>query len=222
MRETMRCAFVLLLALSCGSRAWAASPCAGQDKLAAWHLLQSKAPKDPEAQARAVEEFRAECGFYLEFWPGPKAQQSQKDDHPCGEAVIAFVKSIPSPSDPVMQSEEVFELGPSGKVIQRWWIPIDSTVAGIAGDEILITEELGPEVGIFTEAGLADRFSIQLAISPRGRFRVVPVSASAPATPFTCPSNRDLPHPSSYLGCWKFSDQRSQAERRLAYEAPCT
>ena|SRR5215213_2709238 len=190
--------------------AWAASPCA--DKETAWKaLLQDKSAKDPEKLSRKVEAFRAKCGIPLGFWPGPKAEQSQKNEHPCGEWVRAFVSIMPTLSDPIIQPEEIFEFSPSGKIIQRWWAPVDAVVDGIAGDELLITEKLGE----------GDDYPVQLAIKPRGKFRVVPLTSNPQATPIACPSNPDLPH-SGYSRCWSAPDQVSGAERRLAYEGPCS
>jgi hypothetical protein len=202
---------VMLLALSLGGNSWAGSPCANENKETAWDRQRAKAPTSPEALARSMEAFRAECGLPLGFWAGPKAEQSQKNDHPCGEWVQAFVKIMPSPSDPVIQSEEVFEFGSAGEVIQRWWVPVDSVIEGVAGDELLIPEELGK----------GGSTPVQLAISPRGTFRVIPFSANSPRASITCPASRDLPH-SSYVECWRLSDKVSGTERRFAYEGPCS
>jgi len=202
---------VILTAWSLGRNAWAAPPsCTNENKAAAWDLLLAKEPKGPESFARDVELIRAECGLPLGFWAGPKAEKGQKKDHPCGEWVQAFVKVLPSPSDPVMQSEEVIELGPAGEAIQHWWAPIDTEIDGVSGDELLITEQFGDESP-----------PVQLAIGPRGTFRVIPQSANPPGTSIPCPTSRDLPH-SSYTECWKLSDKVTSAERRLAYEGPCS
>jgi hypothetical protein len=212
LRYTLAPVSIILLACSLHGAAQAAPPCTKENKEAAWNLLQTKAPsKSPEELARNVEAFRAECGLPLWFWPGPKAEASQKIEHPCGESVEAFVRTIPSPSDQVTQSEEAFELGSAGEIIQRWWIPIDSTVVGIAGDELLITQALGEE----------GNFLVQLAISPRGQFRAIPLSTSSPGTSISCPKNQDLPQ-SDYMGCWRFLDKSSGAERRLVYEDICS
>jgi hypothetical protein len=95
---------VILFGWCLAGSAWAGSPCANESKEIVWDRLQAdKAPKEPETLARSVETFRAECGLPLGFWAGPKAEQSQKNDHSCGESVQAFVNVMPSPSDPVIQ-----------------------------------------------------------------------------------------------------------------------
>lgn len=212
MRYTMVSVSVMLLAWSLNGAAWAAAPCTKGEEEAAWNRLQAQAaPKSSEELARNVEAFRAECGLPLSFWPGPKAEAGQKIEHPCGESVEAFVKAIPSPSDPVRQSEEVLELGPADEIIRRWWIPIDSTIVGLAGDELLITQAIGGE----------DKPLVQLAVSPKGPFRAISLSNEAPGASITCPKNQGLPQSDS-LGCWRFLDKLKGAERRVAYEAPCS
>jgi hypothetical protein len=202
---------VLILASLLEGSVWAEPLCTGRSKEAAWEQLQSKAVENPENLARYVEAFRSECGLPLVFWAGPKAEQSQKDDHPCGEVLLAFVQAMPSPSDPFTQSEEVFEFGPAGEVTQRWWVPVDAVIEGAIGRELIILEELGAE-----RASL-----VYLAISPEGEFRVVPANNQVQRTPITCPTSKDLPK-SSYLGCWRLTEKASGIERLIAYEGPCS
>ena len=208
----MRTIVSLAVILGSFASAWAESACPGENKEAAWRLFQAKASKDPTELARAAEAFRVECGLPLAFWAGPKTKQKQKIEHPCGESVQVFVKAIPSPSDPEMQSEEVLEFGPAGAVIQRWSVPIDSVVGGVAGGELLILEEIVEEANIPP---------VYLAVSSGGTFRVVPFSSRSPNTSIACPPASGLPS-SGYWECWKIVDGESGAERRFAYEGPCS
>lgn len=188
----------------------AESLCSGRSNEAAWKQLQSKAMRDSEDLVRNVEAFRSECGVPLVFWAGPKAEQSRKADHPCGETVLAFVQTIPSPSDAVAQSEVVFELGPAGQIIQRWWVPVDAVIKGVSGRELIILEEFEAE----------SPSMIYLAIGPEGKFRVVNANDQFNETPIPCPTSQDLPK-SSYLGCWQLTEKSSGIKRQIAYEGPC-
>jgi hypothetical protein len=125
--------------------------------------------------------------------------------------MLDFVKKIPPPSDSTLRSETVFEFDSSGKMIEQWWIPLDSVVSGMIGDELLIPIPIGNE----------DRPRAILAIRPRGRFEVVPFHERPQGTLIDCPKSGNLP-PSDARWCWEIVDRRSGSVRRIAYDGPCT
>lgn len=209
MRTTILSA--LILASCFEGHAWAESLCSGKSKEVAWKQLQTTPVKSPDDMRRNDEAFLKECGLPLVFWAGPEAEPSQKADHPCGEVVQAFVQTMPPPTDPVAQSEEVFELGPDGKVTQRWRVPVNAVIKGTVGRELIVLADLGME-----SPSLA-----YLAIDPEGKIRVVHDKYEFQRTPIPCPASQDLPR-SAYLGCWQLTETSSGPGRQFAYEGPCT
>lgn len=199
-----------LLGICACQVSWA-EPCRGSKNLA-WARLESKRSQDPEELAREVESFRRTCGLPLNFWAGPKADENQTAPHPCSGVILDFVKSIPSPSDPIMQPEKVFELDPSGEVIKQWWVPVDSVVFGIAGEQLLIPTDIGRE---------ERASSVYLAIGPQGDFQVVPFHELSQRNIVDCPKSKNLPTSDS-MWCWEIVDKLSGKARRIAYDGPCT
>ena len=206
----MRVLVAILLGI-CTCQEIQADPCRGSKDLA-WQKLESMRPKEPEDLARALESFRSNCGLPLNFWAGPKADEDKTVPHPCSGVMLEFVKGIPSPLDPILQPERVFEFNPSGEVINEWWVPVDSVVFEISGDELLIPMEVGRE---------ADTSRVYLAIRPQGVIGVTAFHEAPARDLIECPRFQDLPASDSRW-CWEMVDKRSGRARRIAYDGPCT
>lgn len=186
-------------------------PCRPSKELA-WRRVQTGRPQDPQEVARAVDAFRNECGLPLNFWAGPEADEEQSVAHPCSGVMLDFVKSIPPPSHPVFRPEMVYELDASGEVVGQWWVPVDSVVDGIAGEELLISFDVDgtdPASSFYLSVGRQGTFSI-------GAFRPLPEGNL-----IECPKSKSLPVSDSRW-CWELIDRRSGQARRIAYDGPCT
>lgn len=182
------------------------------DKEVAWTRarLDLKKAKDSEDAARILETLRRRCGLPLNLWAGPDTDESQTIPHPCSGVMKKFIKVVPSPSDPVSQPERVYEYTPTGEVIAEWWVPIETRVKAIEGEQLLLstwindTEESPP---------------FQVVVRPKGNFHIVPSRETPEAKLTECP--KDLPD-AEFLDCFEFVDQGTGAVRRIAYEGPCT
>lgn len=149
--------------------------------------------------------------FEFSFWPSSNAAKDSRvlriEEHPCGEVAIANVSLIPPyKKDGVLVPERVLEVGASGEVIRRWWLPTDSFILGITGATLTIEH--------------ASKF---YEVRPGGR---VSLAKDAPAFPAkderpSCKVPSEL-LPSDYALCQVFNDTRSSLPRKLAYEAVCT
>ena len=181
----------------------------------AWKKLVSKMPRDPQGLARAVESFRKNCGLPFNFWAGPKADESQAVGHPCSGVMEKFTRRLPSPSNQFLQPEVVFEFNSAGKVIKQWWVPVDSVVSGISGEELLIPmgELLIPEN--------ENTSHVYLVIRSGGRVRVRFLRDVQAGELFDCPKSSDLPALDA-LWCWEFVDKALGRKRWIAYNGPCT
>jgi hypothetical protein len=104
------------------------------------------------------------------------------------------------------------EIGPDGAILKVWWVPVDSIIRGVSGDELLIAGDLLED--LVTS-------SFDLAIRPEGALRAVPFSTGPKSIELPCPASL-VSSDDVYLGCWKAVDRATGAERRLAYDANCT
>jgi hypothetical protein len=143
------------------------------------------------------------------FWPGKGAKrapsfQTINEDHACGEVVIAKVSKLPRIGKGPLQSEKVVELNSRGKVIRRWPVPIDYRVDGIKADEL------------FVHVGMKNYW-----IRPDGSFRQAKPITVSDMKMAHC-ELREVFADSEDAQCGKFLDLRSQKERTLGYEGPCT
>lgn len=194
-------------------RSGPADPCGPTLELA-WRKLLVRMPPDPAEQAQKMEAFRAGCGLPLNFWAGPKAEESHGVGHPCSGVTHAFARTVPAPEDPIHRPEVVYELDSSGKVIDRWWIPVDSVVGAIEGDDLLISLEIGT---------LTQLSTVFLAVGHNGAFKAAPPRQFPEESRklIECPKLPDLPASDSRW-CWEMTDQRNGKARRIAYDGPCT
>jgi hypothetical protein len=182
------------------------------DKEVAWvraRLDLGKA-KDSETAARLLESLRRRCGLPLDLWAGPDVDESQTIAHPCDGVVERFIKVVPSPTDPIARPERVYEYAPTGEVIAEWWVPIESRVKAIEGEQLLLhtwidhTEQAPPFL---------------VVVRSKGSFQIVPSRETPEPNVKECP--KDLPD-SEFLTCYEFVDQATGVVRRIAYEGPCT
>ncbi|MBE9096966.1 hypothetical protein [Tychonema sp. LEGE 07203] len=153
--------------------------------------------------------------------PSPAAEfsfmvdEKQKQDprvikvsyHPCGEAAIARVTSLPNvETKGYLIPDKVVEIDARNNTLQRWAKPIDSEVVAIAGDRILV-----------------DANKKLYWIEPSGNFQLQPNQIAAKKPIF---ESRIKTHPefqnSGYAGVWRFQDLKSGKTRQIIYEANCS
>ena len=148
--------------------------------------------------------------YELEFWPGPNVEKDPRvvsiHEHPCGEAVTAKVKVMPSfRKGGALESEEVVELSASGQVMRRWPIPVDSSPKAVKGNELLVSA--GDWLIWVTPSGVIRR--------ERSR-KTFPEPASG-----NCQASKEFGE-SGYATCGQFKDLGSARVRRISYEGVCT
>jgi hypothetical protein len=153
----------------------------------------------------------------LPFWAGPNARTDARTvrliaHHACsGEIAIARVDRMPpaTQKDP-FEPERVLEYGSEGNVLRRWAMPVDSVIAAISDDSILVPSR---------DARLG---APAWAISTTGALKVATVPAEADfGHAVECP-RLALFGESEYVRCFEFADLASKQIRRLAYQGPCT
>lgn len=164
----------------------------------------------------AAEHSPAIAPIELAFWAGPRAAEDSRVvrvyEHPAcdGTVAIARVTSMPDSSDEALGAERVAELSPAGEMLRRWFIPVDSIVAGISSNELLVpTSQARPR-----EAALA--------ISVDGKLRPTEIPAGIePGKLFECPPVAEFGR-SVFLRCSELRDLESGEMRRIVYQGPCT
>lgn len=149
--------------------------------------------------------------YELSFWPLPNATKDPRvlriEEHPCGEVAIANVAVIPPyKKDRALIPERVLEVGASGKVIRRWWLPTDSFIQAITEDMLTI-----------------EHASKTYTVRPGGVISLTKAAADLPAKGErpACRVPSEL-LPSDYALCQVFKDTKSGLPRQLAYEAVCS
>ena len=152
------------------------------------------------------------------FWAGPGVKSDKRvikleDHHACsGQRAYARVSEMPAPdTNGSLQPELVVELSISGAIVQRWPMPVDETVIGIRGDQILVPYR-GDRSSETKVLNISSNRSISLSSQPA----VLPDSSS-----FDCPLLPEFGD-SAYLRCFEYLDLESNAVRRLAFQGPCT
>jgi len=157
----------------------------------------------------------------LPFWAGPGAKADRRVveiyDHPActGRVAVARLNKMPRPTTKgPLQPELVVELSDTGTVLRQWSMPIDTVVAGIKKDQILV-----PLPRENYKSGKAILISTQGDLSMTS-MTTVPKGAPDRAV-FPCPPIREFGK-SDYLRCFEFHDLESGELRRLAFQGPCT
>jgi hypothetical protein len=148
--------------------------------------------------------------FEFRFWPAPAARFDSRfvamHDGPCGEVATARVQSMPkySKHEP-FAPERVFEIGPQGRVLHSWNIPVDSEPYALDKDDLLFSFNM--TIYRVSATGLISREA-----SPRKLRQPEPFDCRVP-TAF---------HGSAYARCWRHVDVRNMRSRTLAYQGVCT
>jgi hypothetical protein len=170
------------------------------------------------ASVLAVLAFRVaatEPGIPMVFWAGPGAEDFPgvtliEDHHACsGRIAVATVAKIPLPSEEgALQPERVEELNEAGEVVQTWPMPVDSYVAAIEGEAILVRPLTHPD-------GNALRIDRSGEYAPKSLGQVMD------ADWVECPPRPNTDE-SAYRRCFLFKDTVSGEKRLVSYDGPCT
>jgi hypothetical protein len=156
--------------------------------------------------------------FQIQVWAGPDAKADPRVvriyNHQACAARVAIVRvdRMPAPAkqESALGPELVVELDKSGTTIRRWGMPVDTMVAGVVGDRIIVP---------LSDAHAGAK---ALSISSSGALASATIPASAPFGQVRrCPSIKAF-EGSSYLRCFEFRDLKSGEVRNIAYQAPCT
>ncbi|CAN5149625.1 hypothetical protein BH23GEM2_BH23GEM2_18260 [soil metagenome] len=175
-----------------------------------WAALTASLPPEPAAQARILEEYRLRHGLPLLFRAEPDSAAVAglplvTTDHACGLAAPAFVKSIPL-DHPTLGTRFVLEVDSAADALLRWEVPLDVSVVGVAGMELLVSP--GPRPA-----------DVQFRIRPDGSFVVEAgraLVAPAPVWPQgVCPNRPEL----AALPCEEFRD--GGRRRMILHPSPC-
>lgn len=159
---------------------------------------------------------KAKTVYQIQLWAGPNAKADPRvvgihDHHACdGKVAVAKVERMPAPAkkESALGPELVVELDKSGKVIRRWGMPVDSVVAGVAGDRIIVA--------------LSATAKQALSITSSGALALTRIPGPASIIQRTqCPAIKAFGE-SGYLRCFEFQDLNSAEVRKIAYQAPCT
>ncbi len=205
------------------------------------------------ADDRAVQTVDPAQGVELSYWADNASDAALKKwglsqdnvrAHPCGATVSLRFDSIPSAKAlKPFSTDRIVEYGDNGKIMASWRVPVDSTMAGVAGDWIYLNlQEPFPSGREFQGGELVQGFAITsgrtvgvLAIHRDGRIelrnewlghralRPLPVGSAK-----TCPAAiRSEFENSDYLVCEahrNFHEHLSDDVelRNFAWETPCT
>ena len=153
----------------------------------------------------------------LRFWAKPGAKKDprvisiQPHELCSGDLATSRVTEIPAPKvDKFLEPEIAFEIGPKGTVIHRWAIPAEFIVVGIRGNDLMLTPSS------------MDEPHRVLVISTN---RSVHYETARKALPAAKPSDQAYPSLNKELSGHRVEfipDQRSKANRVIAYPEPCT
>ena len=168
------------------------------------------------ALSSASAQEKAKTVYQIQLWAGPNAKSDPRvvgiyNHHACDSKVaIVKVDRMPTPAkkESPLGSELVVEFDKSGKSIRRWGMPVDSQVAAVVGDRILVA--------------LSSAGKQALSISSSGALALTPVPGPTSFIQQTqCPAIKAFGG-SGYLRCFEFQDLNSAEVRRIAYQGPCT
>lgn len=175
-----------------------------------WAAVIGSLPPDPGAQARILEAYRQQHGLPLLFPAGHDSAAIARlalvvTDHACSPAISAFVQTIPH-DHPVLGTRFVLEVDSVGNALLRWEVPLDVSVLGVSGIELLVSP--GPRPA-----------DVHFRIRPDGSFTVgagrVVVDPVGVWPQGTCPNRPDL----AELLCEEFRDDGRR--RMLLHPPPC-
>lgn len=126
-------------------------------------------------------------------------------EHACGPAVPAFVKTIPL-DHPTLGTRFVLEVDSNANALLRWEIPLNVSVVGVSGTELLVSP--GPRPS-----------DVHFRIRPDGSFVVDAGGVIAPPAPVwpqgICPNRPEL----AALPCEEFRDEGRR--RMILHPSPC-
>jgi hypothetical protein len=168
------------------------------------------------ALSPASAQEKAKTVYQIQLWAGPNAKADKRvigvfDHHACDSKVaIVKVDRMPPPATKAsaLGSELVVEIDKSGKILRRWGMPVDSVVAAVAGDRIIVA--------------LSATAKQALSISSNGVLALTPVPGPTSILQQTqCPAIKVFGD-SDYIRCFDFQDTGSGEIRRIAYQRPCT
>jgi hypothetical protein len=185
------------------------------------HMLQSK---DRDLLER-VDRFRRASGLPLTFWPAENAKPGEEVVtfawSGCGDLHVSFVKEIPKPgNDRRLEPDIAFELDQTDAIINRWTLPANGLLNGIQGNELLVPYRIYSFVGTSDSATTND--TVYLAVSLDGHFRVLSWNnVYTEPQEIDCPEIKDFAG-SAFTKCSIFRDRLTGADRRFAYQRPCT
>lgn len=207
-----------LLLAACGERASAPQSQAGPDADAGARssAVAEPAPAPPaSAPAAAVELARPPYRFAFAA-KGEKNDKNAEDprvvewgEDGCGAYPVAQVESIPL-RDARLLPDWVVEFDDKGRELQRWGRPMAAELIGLDGARLSFRVDAHGQRGAF-------------ATDPAGALEPVPDPAGsldANARQIECPALTTFAE-SDYAQCFIVKDAAG-AERRLAWEAPCT
>jgi len=168
------------------------------------------------ALSSAGAQEKAKPVFQLHVWAGPNAKADPRvvgiQNHHACDSKVAVIKVDRMPAlakkESALAPELVVEFNKSGSILRRWAMPIDLTVAAVAGDRILVA--------------LSTAGAKALSISSRGALALTFAPSPLPPVQQTqCPAIKSFGD-SDYLRCFEFQDLNSGEVRRIAYQRPCT
>ena len=183
-----------------------------------WSPGSATSPENPTDGLRQWTSELNSYGLLRSFWPATQASLAELEarglvvfDGPCGPTVAAWVKALPL-THPIISTELALELDARGEIVSEWPLAVNSVVAGIDGDRLLVPFRFWPDQSTPIPA---------LAITPSGDLSIVSVVPQLDTETFPCPSITAFEN-SAYLRCMILVDRSSNAERRIAYQLPCT
>jgi hypothetical protein len=175
-----------------------------------WAGVIDSLPPDPGAQAHILEGYRQLYGLPLLFPAGRDSVAIARlplvvTDHACGPAIAAYVQAIPH-DHPTLGTQFVLEVDSVGNGLLRWEVPLDVSVLGVSGIELLVSPGARPT-------------DVHFRIRPDGSFTVGAGRVVVDPVPVwpqgTCPNRPDL----AELICEEFRDRGRR--RMLLHPSPC-
>lgn len=128
-------------------------------------------------------------------------------EHPCGHVKVVNVSNIPPPDHKnfIEGTEKVYEFNASGKIIDRWSMPVNSYLLAALGKNIVV--RYGDS---------------SIAISREGTLSKPPLTNSAPQL-ISCPKDIKSFHKNSGdIRCFKLEDLTSKKVRYFVHNSICT
>ncbi len=147
--------------------------------------------------------------YEFDFWPLDGAERDprfvQKREGACGAVVVARVRSMPQKNDKALESEVVFELSRTSRILRSWRIPVNTSPAAVEGSSLVFLS--GERTYKTTTGGT--------------------IAETKPLAPMTEISEVTCKMPkafegSAYARCWSVARIGGQSRAILAHQAPCT